>query len=224
MPRPATQKNFRRVVTAALMAGLGSWLSACEAPPRAEGPTEITLRIVDYETFFDSALTLLREHDLAPQHVDRSRGRVITRAATSGQWFEFWRADSHGGYQALESSLHTVRRWASLSIEQDGADGEYRLRVQVDKQRFSSPQRQVTTASGALGIYSERLPTEEGLRASQARGDHWVPLGRDVLMENYLLRRLAELPGRAPTPAPASSAGEARAAPSTGDARSPRRG
>ena len=68
--------------------------------------------------------------------------------------------------------------------------GRYRLVVQVDKYRYSAPERQVTTASGALSIYSERLPTTEGLRGARSRGLHWVPLGRDGLLEGYLLAKI----------------------------------
>jgi len=156
------------------------------------------LRVPDYESFFDSAITLLREHDFHPQVVDRVAGLAVTHPSTSGQWFEFWRGDSRGGYQLLESSLHTIRRTVRLSVRpaepEHGGESEstdrYRVTVEVYKERFSSPQRQVTTASGALQIYSERLPTEEGLRAARVRGDHWVPLGRDALLEEYLLGRL----------------------------------
>jgi hypothetical protein len=59
----------------------------------------------------------------------------------------------------------------------------------------------VTTASGALAIYNERLPTTEGLRGAASRGEHWVPLGRDVLLEGYLLDRIAaRLPEVEPVP------------------------
>ncbi len=175
--------------------------AGCQVPPQPTGPSGLVLRVPDYEAFFDSALTLLREHDFHPRLVDRVAGLAVTHPSTGSQWFEFWRGDSRGGYQLLESSLHTIRRTVQLSVrpeepaepepggESEGTD-RYRVSLEVYKERFSSPQRQVTTASGALQIYSERLPTEEGLRAARVRGDHWVPLGRDVLLEEYLLGRL----------------------------------
>lgn len=185
--------------------------AGCQAPPQPAGPTSIVLRIPDYEAFFDSALTLLREHDFQPRLADRVAGLAVTHPSTGAQWFEFWRGDSRGGYQLLESSLHTIRRTVRLSIQPEvelepqprsqpqpatrpqgeaGGTDRYRVTVEVQKERFCSPQRQVTTASGALQIYSERLPTEEGLRASRVRGEHWVSLGRDPLLEEYLLGRL----------------------------------
>lgn len=154
----------------------------------------MTVQIPDREAFIDATLTLLREHDLPPQRVDRQDGLVVTRPTTGQQWFEFWRRDSQGGYQLLESSIHTIRRIVTVRVaptDVETAQDAFNVSVRVDKERYSAPERQVTTASGALAIYSERLPTTEGLLASKAAGEHWVPLGRDVLLERYLLERIA---------------------------------
>jgi hypothetical protein len=69
---------------------------------------------------------------------------------------------------------------------------QYRLVVQVDKLRYSAPERQITTASGALAIYSEHIPTTEGLHKAKSGNAHWVPLGRDILLESYLLAKITD--------------------------------
>ncbi len=189
------------VLTLALLA-----LPGCQAPAPPVGPTEAFVRLVDRDAFLDSAMTILREHDLPPRRIDRDAGHVVTRPATSAQWFEFWRGDARGAYQLAESSMHTSQRVVTLSVipteplsdmtpssaptASAPAEETYCVAVRVDKLRYSAPDRQVTTASGALGIYSERLPTEEGLRLSRARGESWVPQGRDGLLESYLLDRM----------------------------------
>lgn len=173
-------------------------LAACEAPPAAVGPTAVRVEIPDREAFIDSTLTRLREMDFPPARVDRLAGRIESRPTTSGQWFEFWRVDSRGSYQTLESSLHTIRRIVLVRLEpadpptttQPVESGTFRLSVEVQKERYNAPQRQVTTASGALAIYSERLPTEEGLRGAASRGEQWVPLGRDLLLEEFVLEQI----------------------------------
>lgn len=173
-------------------------LAGCEAPPQAVGPTVATVQIPDRDAFIDTTLTLLRELDLPPRRVDRERGMVVSQPSTSGQWFEFWRGDSRGAYQLFESSLHTMRRIVTISIEPESPTPgrpnteTHKLDVAVEKERYSAPERQVTTASGALAIYNERLPTEEGLRGGASRGEHWTPLGRDLLLEEYLLERILE--------------------------------
>jgi hypothetical protein len=156
----------------------------------------MTLRVTDKEALIDETLTLLRELDFPPDRVDRELGTIRAGPSTGGQWFEIWRRDVHGGYQMLESSLHTIRREVGVTIEPlstESESDEYRLSVEVNKFRYSAPDRQVTTASGALAIYSERLPTSEGLRNALSATHEWVPLGRDGLLEQALLARIAEL-------------------------------
>jgi hypothetical protein len=186
-----------RVIAHTLFLSLMAFFCAgCHAPPSPGGPTEILLRIPDRAAFLDATVTLLRERDFPPARVDRAAGLVVTRPSVGGQWFEFWRRDSIGAYQLLEASVHTVRR--IVTVRAEPADvappGEaFRISVQVDKQRYSAPERQVTTASGALAIYSERLPTTEGLLAARTAGEHWVPLGRDLPFELYLLDKIADV-------------------------------
>jgi hypothetical protein len=146
--------------------------------------------------------------------VDRARGLIVSDPTTSAQWFEWWRADAPGGYQLLESSLHTIRRVVTVHVEpvdaagtaaaasgeplppEERGAGRYRLAVQVEKSRYSAPERQITTASGALQIYSESTPTVEGERGPRSRRVQWVPLGRDPLLEAFLLAKLSDaLPG-----------------------------
>ncbi len=194
----------------------GLALTGCRAPLPPEGPTELRLHVPDYEAFFDASLSVLRRYDFAPDYADRLRGVIVSEPVTSGQWFEPWRVDAPGGYQLLESSLHTVRRVVTVRIEphempaatteptvadvlSDEWDREppvwgvktYRVSVQVDKARFSAPERQITTASGALAIYSTRIPTTEGVRGPAGRDIDWVPVGRDPLLEAFLLEKLA---------------------------------
>jgi hypothetical protein len=184
---------------------LAGALAGCQTPAPPNGPTEVRLRIPDRDAFIDHTLTLLRERDFAPRRVDRDDGVVVAEPATGQQWFEFWRHDAIGGYQLLESSIHTVRRIVTVHLDPLDAEhssDEFRVSVQVDKERYSAPERQVTTASGALAIYSEHLPTTEGLLASRTAGEHWVPLGRDAQLERYLLNKIGGATSNATPPSP----------------------
>lgn len=214
-PRPRRRLVARRPVTATaalLLLGLG-----CQAPVVSEKPTAITLRVPDYETFVEAASSVLRRYDFPPQHIDRGRGLIVTAPATSKQWFEPWRVDSQGPYQLLESSLHTMRRVVTVRLEplgpaepatqptvqdvlRDEWDREpdvwgaarYRVSVHVDKLRYSAPERQITTAFGTLAIHSARIPTTEGVRGEASRDVNWVPLGRDPLLEAFLLEKITD--------------------------------
>lgn len=164
-------------------------LSGCAAPAVTSEPTRGFAVVAARDAFIDDVLTVLRERDFRPADVRRADGWIMTEPSTSKQWFEFWRADALGGYQALEASLHTIRRRVQVELAQDErrADNTLAITVTVEKERYTAPSRQVTTASGALAIYSEKLPTREGLRRALAPAGGWVPLGRDPLLEEHLL-------------------------------------
>jgi hypothetical protein len=230
-PRLAEHASIRGAVVAALAILVAITLPGCQAPVPPSGPTQIVLHVPDYDAFVDASLSVLRRYEFTPDRVDRSHGLIISQPTTSGQWFEWWRVDSLGGYQTLESSLHTTRRIVTVNIQpvsagedragesregglQEGGlregglragesregeapaepptGGTFRVTVQVNKSRFSAPERQVTTPSGALVLYSAKTPTTEGLAGPQSRGLHWVPLGRDGLLESFFLGKLAD--------------------------------
>lgn len=185
---------------------LGSGVG-CQAPAPIEGPTRAVLAVSDRDAFLDGVLTTMREMDIAPRSIDREAGVAISQPTTSAQWFEFWRTDAPGGYQLAESSLQTVQRVVTVTVAAPGADGTP-VTVQVDKYRLNTPPRQVTSASSALGIYSASTPTVEGRRGSAE--ESWTPTGRDPLLEEIFLDRLA---ARAARVAPAPSESEPSSAP-----------
>lgn len=169
-------------------------LAACQAPPQPGGPTGVVMDIPDRELFIDQTLTLLREMDFTPRSVQRDRGAIVTQPTTSGQWFELWRSDSQGAYQAFESSIHTMRRILNIDIAPESEASEnsslYRLTVAADKQRYSGVERQITTSSGALALYSSEVPTVDGRIGPAAVRENWTSLGRDALLEQHVLDRI----------------------------------
>lgn len=168
-------------------------ITGCAAPGQPTGPTDRLLRIADRDAFIDDTLTLLRENDIEPRRVDRELGEIIAGPTTAAQWFEFWRIDAPGEFNALESNLHTIRHVVTVRVPptpEAGEDG-YRVSVQADKSRLSAPERQITTAGAALAAFSERVPTESGFRETHREASAWIPLGRNSALEQVLLERIA---------------------------------
>lgn len=164
--------------------------AGCAAPRADVPPTRAAVRVADRRAAIERTLTLLRQLDLPPEHVDWNAGEIRSRPTTSAQWFEFWRIDPPDAWQRLESSLHTIRRVVTIRLSGPTAASQPKpaaatLSIEVRKERLSMPARQVTTASGALNIYSAAMPTEQP--GAQA---HWVDLGRDPRLEQALLERI----------------------------------
>ncbi|MBN1344717.1 MAG: hypothetical protein JXQ73_18640 [Phycisphaerae bacterium] len=168
-------------------------LTGCVDPPSDYGPVQADVVVsdgTDFDYLWESTLRTLRRVNLTPDRQDSREGIITTKPITSQQWFEFWRHDSLGPYQWVESSMHTTQRHAIVRIQRQPEPGHYRVSVEVEVFRYSAPERQVSTPSGALLMYSEKLPTEQGERLQPMEDVHWVRLGRDPQLEGLLLRRI----------------------------------
>ncbi len=188
------------ISSAVVFLGLAAMLSGgCFDPPAEYGPVQadvITSEETDFEAMWDTVLRVLQRYDFRPDRQDRREGVITTLPITSRQWFEFWRDDAIGLYQMTEASLHTIQRQAVIKIRRRPEPGRYRVIVRVDVFRYSVPERQVTTPSGALAMFDAKMPSEQGDLPGRGEAAHWVRVGRDPEMEGMLLRRiLSHYPG-----------------------------
>lgn len=141
----------------------------------------------DLDSLWNSALTVLQKVDFQPDRQDRALGVITTYPTTSMQWHEPWRQDVGTSYALLESSMHTVRRKATVRFIRDHV---WKLDVQVDVYRLSRAETQITSASSVLHGFSGLLPTAEGGSRTLGAPEHWVHLGRDEALEGRLLDRI----------------------------------
>jgi len=163
--------------------------TACHAPTVDQTPTRAALPPDDFDFIWAESLRALRRLGLEPDRQDRVNRVIVTRPETSAQWFEFWRCDVADPYSLAESSLHTVRRQATVRFTPELTSEPVHVVVQVDVYRASTPERQITTASGGLNLFSAKAPTAEGeVLSSPSEAMEWTPLGRDPAME----RRIAD--------------------------------
>lgn len=145
-------------------------------------------------------LLVLRDFGFQPDRQDRANRVIVTRPETSAQWFEAWRQDYSDAYCTLESSMHTVRRRVTVALKPGSSERQWEIDVRVDIQRADAQERQATTASAALQMFSAQTPTTGGevLTAAYA-APRWRDLGRDPTLERRILRRLGASPAMGAT-------------------------
>ena len=141
-----------------------------------------------------------------------AEGRVDTYPQTGATLLEPWRGDSVGFRERLESTLQSIRRTASMRLIPDPAG--WRIETVVLKELEYLPRPMRSTTGGAsfrnddsLYRYGTPLPT-----LGQQVGDQprpvanptpnlgWIPLGRDVLLEQKMQSLLLARLGVAPMP------------------------
>lgn len=167
----------------------------CARPIQPEAPTAAAASEADLDAIWNAALMVLSRMDLRPDRMDRASGVIETQPTTTQQFFEFWRRDVIDRYAYAEAQMHTMRRKATVRFRRLPESQRWQVEVQVDVERWQAPDRQFTSTSSALAVYSSHLPTTEGERMAQNLAIYWEPAGRDAAMERLILDRILRMSG-----------------------------
>jgi len=121
---------------------------------------------------------------------DADSGLIRTMPLPGAQFFEFWRSDNVGVDNTLAANLHTIRRAVTLDISQQGK--ELRIGCNVQAQRLSLPERQVSSSARVYGMFSLSSPSLQRLKLNPAQKKEmaWIDLGRDSRLEAEILKRI----------------------------------
>jgi len=124
------------------------------------------------------------------EKVDLQNGIIRTRPLPGAQFFEFWRSDNVGADNTLAANLHTIRRTVTLDISQQGR--ELRIGCNVQAERLSLPERQVSSSARVYGMFSQSSSSLQRLKlnSEQKKEMAWIDLGRDSQLEAEILRRI----------------------------------
>lgn len=117
-------------------------------------------------------------------------GKLETFPEGGSTLLEPWRGDSVGFDQRLESTLQSIRRRCEISVFP--TEVGYSVEVKVFKELEDLQKPEFATASSAT------VQNDNSIRRfTEAVGDQnitagWIPLGRDVLLEQEIIIRLQE--------------------------------
>jgi hypothetical protein len=121
---------------------------------------------------------------------DVDSGLIRTRPLPGAQFFEFWRSDNAGADNTLAANLHTIRRTVTLDISQQGQ--ELRIGCNVQAQRLSLPERQVSSSTRVYGIFSQSNPSLQRLKLNPEQKEEmaWIDMGSDKRLATEILKRI----------------------------------
>jgi hypothetical protein len=120
-----------------------------------------------------------------------TEGRIDTFPTIGSTVFEPWRTDSTRGYEKLHATFQSIRRKATVRVIP--TEGGYLLDVTVQKELEDLDKPEHATAGGATLRHDGTLVRQEGAPGRYSVTLGWIPIGRDMSLEQ---RILADIAGR----------------------------
>jgi hypothetical protein len=120
-----------------------------------------------------------------------TEGRIDTFPTIGSTIFEPWRTDSTRGYEKLHATMQSIRRRATLRVIP--VEGGYLLDVVVQKELEDLDKPEHATAGGSTLRHDGTIVRQEAAPGRYSVTLGWIPIGRDVTLEQ---RILADVSGR----------------------------
>ncbi len=156
--------------------------------------------VVDKTKAMEIAEDVLADMHFAIEKADPQSGYIRTRPLAGAQFFEIWRSDNVGAKNWLLGNLHSIRRTVEIDINQqfgpeltaEEQAGELHISCDVQIQKLSLPERQITSSARAYAMFSRSSPALQTLRINpeQEKGMAWIDLDKDTELENEILKRI----------------------------------
>lgn len=158
----------------------------------AAGPEHVWEHVVDV---VDDYFQIEREEPVRQVGSILTEGRLDTFPRGGSTLLEPWHHDSASPYEKLESTLQSIRRRAVVRVVP--AEHGYWVDVAVFKELEDVAQPERATAGGATFRYDGSLTRVGDQVGEQQIEEGWIPLGRDIALEQRILGQLLARTGAA---------------------------
>jgi hypothetical protein len=167
-----------------------SFLAGCAEPYRNETVEQICPAGIDKQQAMQIAEDVLAKMHFTIAKSDANLGVIRTSPLAGAQFFEFWRKDNVGSFNAAEANLHSIRRIAECSLRQQGT--QLCIHCNVNAQRLRLPEREIRSRSRAYDMFSQSGSSRQILKLNpeQKRDMAWVDLGSDTRLATVILKRI----------------------------------
>jgi len=117
-------------------------------------------------------------------------GHLKTYPKVAATIFEPWHRDSVGPQARIESTLQSMRRWATVQVRP--GEGGYLVDVAVFRELEDVVRPEHATAGAATFRYDDSLTRVVDPVGGHEINEDWIPLGRDTALEQRILGELYE--------------------------------
>ncbi len=201
---------MRKVVSAAMMAALvggcasePTWTQSPEYPAGQSAPVKpaalsyanpVFIPVADSQRAWDQVVEVMGayfriEHEEPIRRAGSvlTEGRIVTLPEVSPTILEPWRNDTVDSEQRLENTLQSMRRRAVIRVIPVPAQGGHLVDVAVFKELENVIRPEHALAGAATFRYDSTLTRIENPIRGEAIANNWIPRGRDVTLEQYII-------------------------------------
>ena len=192
-------QRWRNRTVAALLPLLLLGVSGCSAfhrkPPPPQLPNPLEIPVSDHEFAWnqivdtiDDYFEITREERVRLIGNVLTEGRIETRPSAGASVIEFWRRDKTHGFQLWHGTFQSIRRFAEVRVAP--ASAGYGVQVIVRKELEDLAQPESSSIGGVIKRYDGSLIRPRGERVGGALSLGWIPMGRDIELEQKILADL----------------------------------
>lgn len=134
----------------------------------------------------DDYFRISREQPVQNSNTFLLDGRVETSYRVGASVMEPWRKDSTAGFEAIQSTLQSIRRKATVTVRPRGAG--YTIEVIVQKDLEDTDRTQYSTETTATRRHDGTIVRQIGGTGDSPQTLGWISLGRDTSLEQRILR------------------------------------
>lgn len=158
------------------------------APQPAGNP--IFVASTNEDAVWERTVDVIHEFHFGIARENRLSRVIETRYLTGASVFEPWHSDSVGYENRMESTLQSIRRKLIVNVIPDESGRGFLVSVEAFKETEDLPGIAANSAGGAT--FNENAPLQRDLNpvVGQSSASGWIPLGRDLALENAVLSRL----------------------------------
>ena len=180
-----------------------SWLTGARsgtadpayAPPNGPLPNPLIVTGADAEFTWNTIVDTIDDYfdDIREERFQAlgdamTEGRISTLPQSGSLLFERWRKDSSPGFERWQSTFQSIRRYADVRVTPNGNGFAVEVQVHkeledVDRPEFAAVGRAVQNHNGTL-VRVDDIPNIGSVPLG------WIPIGRDVSLEQRILADL----------------------------------
>lgn len=164
-------------------------------PGRGPVSNPIMVRANNSDEAWERAVDVVHLYLFEIERENKLGGLLETRYKTGANVLEPWHRDSVGLTNRMESTLQSIRRKAYVSLTP--VDGGYLIGVEAHKE-LEDVAKAANLQGAATFLDDAVLQRDLNAVVGQATPSGWVSKGRDVALEQAMLKSLSSAFGGAP--------------------------